>query len=107
MSSLLDETPLGLHEVAKLVPPGRRGRPLHFSTVLRWILDGVRLPSGEKIRLEGFRLGGRWLTTKQALERFIERQTPRADATQKPDRSPSSRHRKSQRAEAELERLGI
>lgn len=57
------------------LPPGRRGRHVSLSCALRWTLNGVRLPSGEIVRLEAIRLGGRWLTSIEALQRFAERQT--------------------------------
>jgi hypothetical protein len=105
--SIAQETLLSLAQVAKRLPPNRNDRPVSLSCVLRWILSGVRTPRG-RVRVEGIRLGGRWLTSVEALERFIAAQTP--DLSQPPaplPRSPAARRRASERAAAELERLGI
>jgi hypothetical protein len=46
------------------------------------VVEGVRLPSGRVVRLEAVRVGQRWLTTAEAVQRFIEDQTPRLDGTE-------------------------
>jgi hypothetical protein len=110
MLDLIAETPLPLAEAAKLIPPARSGKRTHLSTVLRWILRGVRLPDGHVVRLEGIRLGGRWFTSRQALQRFAERQTPKLGATPEQSvvpRSPARRQRDSARAAADLEAMGL
>jgi hypothetical protein len=105
---LKTESTTSLAQAARLLPPGRRGRPVSLSCVLRWVLSGVRLPSGEIVRLEAIRLGGRWLTSVEALERFADRQTPQFDArTATISRSASKRQRASERATKELEKVGI
>src|SRR5262245_24463868 len=73
---IITEEILSLTQAAKTLPPGRAGRPVSMSCMLRWVLEGVRLPSGERVRLEAIRLGGRWLTSKEALQRFADAQTP-------------------------------
>jgi hypothetical protein len=75
MIDLHNESLLSLDQAAKRLPAGRRGRPVSLSCVLRWILDGVVTPHG-LVRLEGIRMGGRWLTSVEALERFARAQTP-------------------------------
>jgi hypothetical protein len=103
---LRNETLLTLTQAARMLPPSRRGRPVHLSCIYRWILDGVKTPHG-KIRLEAIRLGGRWLTSVEALERFAGAQTPDlADRPQLP-RTSTMRRRASERAEAQLQKLGI
>src|SRR5579883_403932 len=78
MIDTTSENLLSLAEAVKLLPAGRGGRRVHFSTVLRWVLDGAKGPDGTRVRLEGVRLGGRWLTSRQALQRFVEKLTPAA-----------------------------
>jgi hypothetical protein len=56
-----------------LLPPGRGDKPVTFSTVFRWVKDGVLNAAGERVRLEAARIGGRWLTSKPALQRFSDR----------------------------------
>src|SRR5438552_3149705 len=75
MIDLASEQRIGLHEAAKLYPSFRNGRPTHISTPLRHITKGTKLPSGEIVRLEGARLGGRWITSIEAVQRFMERLT--------------------------------
>jgi hypothetical protein len=74
--------------------------------VYRWILDGVRTPHG-KVRLEAIRLGGRWLTSVEALERFAARQTPELEDRPLLPRTPVARRRASERAERKLQQIGI
>lgn len=107
-TSLLGEKLLNLYEAARRLPHGRRNRPVSFSCLLRWITDGVPGPDGNRVRLEGVRLGGRWLTSEEAIARFAARLTPQFDAPAAPvPRTASQRRRESERAAAELERRGI
>lgn len=102
------ETPIPLAEAAKLIPPARQGKRTHLSTLLRWILRGSRNPAGEIVRLQGIRIGGRWMTSREALQRFAEALTPRLDAPSPPTpRTPTARQRASERAARELEKMGI
>jgi hypothetical protein len=102
------ESTCGLTEAAKLVPAAHGGRKTHISTLLRWILDGVNSPSGVKVRLEAVRLGNRWITSKEALQRFAERLTPAVgDMPPATPRTPTQRQRAAERAGAELDRIGI
>jgi hypothetical protein len=100
------ERTVSLSAAARMLPPGRRGRPVTLSCLLRWVLDGVKTPQGV-VRLEAVRLGGRWITSVEALERFADRQTPKHDADVATPRSASSRQRASELAAEELERSGI
>lgn len=97
-----------LAEACKLVPPARQGRKTHLPTLLRWILRGTRNPAGETVRLEAIRLGNRWMTSREALQRFVERLTPATDTPlQSVPRTATARQRASERAAAELEKIGI
>ena len=79
------------------------GQKLHVSTILRWILRGV-----DGVKLEAVRLGGRWVTSREALQRFAERLTPRLDGDPvHTPRTPTARRRASERAERELGIFGI
>jgi hypothetical protein len=104
---LTTEATVSLSQAARLLPPGRGERPVTLSCLLRWILRGARSPSGERVRLEAVRLGGRWLTSREALQRFAEALTPRLADTQPPPRAPAARQRASERAARQLEKLGI
>ena len=106
MIDLTTESTLSLTQAAKLLPPSRRGRPVSLGCFLRWVLDGMKTPQGV-IRLEAIRLGGRWLTSKEALQRFAEALTPRLDCRPQTPRSGGRRQRESERAAKQLQQLGI
>jgi hypothetical protein len=108
MIDLALETPISLTAAARSVPSSRGGKPTHISTLLRWILSGVKAPSGEVVRLEAIRLGGKWITSREALQRFAERLTPILAGSPPPTpRTQTARLRAADRAARELERVGI
>jgi hypothetical protein len=107
-ANLLSENLIGLCAAARQLPPGRGGRPVSFSCVLRWITHGIPGPDGRRVKLEGVRVGGRWLTSEEAMGRWAERLTPRLDNDKAPaTRSPARRQRAAAQAEQELEQAGI
>jgi hypothetical protein len=107
-NNLIGETLLSLNQAARRLPPGRRNRPVSLSCVLRWVLDGVPGPNGDRVKLEALRLGGRWVTSLEALGRFAEQLTPRFGDIPLPiGRTPKQRERAAARAERKLSALGI
>jgi hypothetical protein len=107
-SDLLCESLIGLSEAARKFPPGRGRRPVSFSCVLRWVTHGIPSPDGQRVRLEALRVGGRWLTSLEALARWAERLTPRLDSeTSRAPRTLARRRRMNKRAAMELDRKGI
>jgi len=78
MIDLGQENPVSLSQAARRLPPFRSDRPVHPATIWRWITEGVRLRDGSRVRLEALRIGGRFVTTVEALDRFAKRQTPNA-----------------------------
>jgi hypothetical protein len=101
---------LGLAAAAHLCPSTRGGKPVHPSTLTRWILKGVRLQDGTLLKLAAKRFPGGWATTREALDTFINALTD--DRCGEPvvapaPRSPSARARAIAQADRELERLGI
>ena len=70
------EQMLTLHQAAALWPSFRQGKPVTDRTIRLWIANGVKLPNGEKVRLEAVRVGGRRLTSREALQRFVIAQNP-------------------------------
>lgn len=108
MIDITTEKPIPLSELCLLVPPGRNGKKTHLSTLLRWIGRGVRNPAGELVRLEAIRLGNRWMSSQEALQRFAERLTPATDTPiSSTPRTPTARQRASERAARELDKIGI
>jgi Protein of unknown function (DUF1580) len=102
------EQPLALAVAVKLIPPGRNGKRCHLSTLLRWIMRGSKAPDGAIVRLEAIRLGGRWLTSREAIQRFAEKLTPHMGVeAPTPLRSKMARTHASERAAVELARRGV
>jgi len=103
-----NETLLTLAQAAKILPRSRQNKPVSLGCVLRWVLNGVRTPSGEVVRLEAIRLGPRWVTSQEAIQRFADRQTPTfRDGPATKIRTPGQRHRASEAAAQELDKAGI
>ncbi len=60
------------------------GQRVNLSTALRWCQQGVG-----GIRLESWKLGGRRLTSAEAVGRFLERTTAASDSGRQPVHLPS------------------
>lgn len=58
------ERPITLAVAARSYPEGT-----HLSTIMRHVTRGIKTPRGV-VRLEASRIGGRWCTTRSAIERF-------------------------------------
>lgn len=103
--TLAGETLLTLQEVAKRYP-GRDGsaKRLHLSSLVRRIRNGTKNAfTGEVVRLEAFRDGGRWLTSEEAVARYHARVNRRA--AEPP--APAGRKKRRSRVDAELDAAGI
>jgi hypothetical protein len=109
---LLGEQLLSLSQAARRIPAYRGSRGCNPSTIFRWITNGIKLPDGRLLRMEALRLANRWITSVEAVDRFLivqhESFAPRADLhTHAPARTPAQRQRAAQQAAARLEDLGI
>jgi hypothetical protein len=96
---------LTLAQAAKILPPRRGGRKTHTSTLFRWSTTGVR-----GVRLETIQVGGCRCTTQRALQEFCEALTTRAIGSMSGDLSPRSsaaRRRAQERADRELDAMGV
>ncbi len=93
---------LYMAQAARLFPPYRLDRPVNPSTVFRWATSGVRLPSGERVRLETARNNGRLITSREAITRFLQRQSPDTSTDDSPVRTPAQRQRQQGKATAAL-----
>lgn len=100
---------------ARILPSNRQNKPVTMSCLLRWVMDGVRLPDGSRLKLEAARIGGKWVTTPQAIRRFVESQTPQSNDTPLPpaprtakqrQRTAGQRERAAQAAGTRLEAMG-
>jgi hypothetical protein len=106
MIDIFEETPLSITQACQLLPEGSKGKKPSFVTVYRWILSGVKTPDGQLVKLEAVRLGGKWLTSREALQRFMDRLTPAAEAAPLPIRSPSKQKRADERVGKALDTKG-
>jgi hypothetical protein len=69
--SLLDETLMPLGRAARLLPSMRNGKPVSPATLWRWYKFGCRAAGGRVVKLQTWVLGGRRVTSREAIERFI------------------------------------
>lgn len=111
MIDITAEETLSLAAAARLLPPGRRGRCCHLSTLVRWIKKGAKAPDGRRVVLEAARVGSRWLTSREALLRFAAALTPEGPGADEPGaalvRSLGDMRKASLRAAVELQRRGV
>jgi hypothetical protein len=102
---------LYLAQAAKLLPRYRRDKAVNPSTLFRWATVGVKLMSGERVRLEVVRIAGKLVTSKSALARFLAAQSPSDEQRVQmvtTVRTPTRRERDTSRASEELaRRFGI
>jgi hypothetical protein len=109
-SQILDEHKIDLHETTRLL--GTNGKPTHLSTALRAITKGIKSPLGDRVFLEALRLGGRWITSREAVERFTARLTAAAlgdtsNVGAPPNRTTRQRQRELDRVDRELTQAGF
>jgi hypothetical protein len=109
---LIAEGLIGLPAAARIFPPGRADRPTSPATVWRWCRRGVRLPDGRVAVLEHTRVGGRWVTSKLAVARFLAllasaHPSPVDQPTITPTQTPACRQRAAERAAEKLRAVGI
>ncbi len=96
MIDLASESLIGIKEAAKLIP----GHP-DLSTIYRWFQTGVR----GGIKLETALVGGRRFTSREAVQRFVDRLSgERGDAVKV--RTPRQRERAATKANDELAKAG-
>jgi hypothetical protein len=101
MIDIATETLITLRQAADREPPSRGGARVHFATIWRRITSR---------KLEGIRLGGRWLTSVEALQRYAERETLAALGKVPAPEAPvqtKGRQRAIERAEQEAAAIGI
>ena len=99
---------LSLSAAGRLFPGHRGGAAVDPSTVFRWVTKGTRTPAGRLVRLEAVRVGGRWLTSRGAVSRFVAALTAAADpgsSTPPPILSSKAKQRAAAAA-AKLQRMG-
>jgi len=96
---------LPLSEVPHELPRRRRGHKLALSTVYRWTSSGCR-----GVVLESIQLGACRYTSREALQRFFEILTQKSVGSMSGELSPRStaaRRRAIERADKDLDKLGV
>jgi hypothetical protein len=96
---LINEEVVPLSVAARLLPRLRGGRPVHISTLYRWISRGQ---SG--VRLEALKLGRTLVTSHEALSRFA---LAVSEAGALPPASAQRAPTHSKRVDQELDRHGF
>ncbi len=89
---------LTIEQSKKYYPQGT-----HISTIIRHITRGIKTRGGAVVKLEATRMGARWTTTPEALERFRDRLTAAAGASP----PAPAQGRSYARSMAHLESLGF
>jgi len=70
---IMTETTINLAQAAMLIPPLHgRGQSVHPATLTRWIHQGRTGTSGRRCHLEAVRVSGTFLTSREALARFLD-----------------------------------
>ena len=89
---------LTITQAAKFYP-----QKTHASTIIRHITKGIKTPGGV-VKLEAHRMGGRWVTTIEALERFRDLLTLQRDVEPPPSKT---RKAKDALTDAFLDSIGL
>ncbi len=101
---------LSLSAAGRLFPGHRANGTVDPSTVFRWLTKGMRTPAGAVVKLEAVRVGGRWLTSRGAVARFVAALTAAAAPMPAPTtpaaRTPAARRRASETAAETLKKMG-
>lgn len=99
---------LSLSAAGRLFPGHRGGIAVDPSTVHRWLTRGSRAADGRVVRLEAVRVGGRWLTSRGAVGRFVEALTAAAPPVTAPPapRTATARRRHIDASVTKLESKG-
>ncbi len=70
---ILKETVVPLVQVPEAFPPDRFGRRPSYGAVWRWATTGRAGPDGQPVKLQVARLGRAWISSREAISRFVER----------------------------------
>jgi len=99
-------------QVASRFPSNRGDKRVHTATITRWILEGVTLSDGSKVKLRAVRFPAGWRTTDEWVDEFLEAITAnRFDGklvtSRNSIRTPAERRRSHARAKKELKGSGF
>jgi hypothetical protein len=97
---------LGTEEILTLAQ-GAKFAHTSFCSIWRWVMKGLPDSDGQRVRLRAGKLGGHWITSKEAIQEFMELITPKFGDSSSTPRSPSARRRASEKAAKALELMGV
>jgi hypothetical protein len=80
-------------------------KPAHISSVYRHVLRGALAVNGDRVKLEVVKTPSGLRTSREAIQRFVERLTNPGTSTAAP--TPAARRRAVAAANAELDAAGI
>jgi hypothetical protein len=106
--SILDEQKLNLQDARPHLGTARK--PADFSTVWRAVTRGTILPDGTRLKLDAVRIGGQWITSVEAIERYVMGLTAAWTGEDVEPAGPSQSQRRARelaRVDRELEAVGI
>lgn len=104
---VFSEKVIGLKEASQLLPKTTGNKTVHFATLFRWILGGLKAKDGFVVRLESVKIGGRLCTSQEALQRFFDRLSGNQQVVTPPTITSRQRLRQIKAAEEDLRRAGI
>ena len=93
---------ISLAQGARLLPSLTRGRPVSPATLWRWAKYGSRAADGTLVRLQTWRIGGRCVTSADAIQSFVAALSGTADPGQ-----AVAATRTAEAVERELDAAGI
>ncbi len=103
---ILDETRIDIEEAQRRL--GTDDTPIHFTTVYRLMSRGLKTCAGERVCLEHLRVGGRLITSIEAIARFVAATNGLCvDAVEAPPAHDKARQRELDRVDRELASAGI
>lgn len=81
----------------------------HPATWHRWLLKGLLMPDGSRLRLEAVMVGNTWFTSEPAIVRFISARTAKSGdlPAAPPVRTATQRRKASESAAAKLAGMGV
>jgi hypothetical protein len=100
---------MSLAQAARKFPPTKGDKPVHSSSVSRWITTGVRLRTGAVVKLKAVRFPGGWKLTQQDIDEFLESLTASAlgqKGWRPPTAGAAARKKALAKAAKECESLG-
>jgi hypothetical protein len=102
-----------LQQIARRFPPNKADKAVHPATLTRWILKGIPLSDGSRVKLEAVRFPAGWRTTDEWVDDFLEALTAARTESKLTSgrtgavRSPAKRRRDYSRAKRELKAAGF